>query len=154
MLYEVITVWLRWGWYLLGKTSICAGAPAGSVSVVVAVRNEEANLFRLLSCLAVQDFPADRMEIILVDDHSDRLVQEHKRVQGYLPHALRVLRLPQAVGGKKQALLYGARLAKNEILLFTDADCWFGTLWVKRQVEMFTDDRLQLSIGLVRNNFV
>ncbi len=40
------------------------------VSVVVACRNEEKNITTLLRSLAEQDYPADLLEIIVVNDNS------------------------------------------------------------------------------------
>ena len=42
-----------------------------TVSVVVAVRNEESNIINLLDDLSSQEFPQELYNIIIVDDHSD-----------------------------------------------------------------------------------
>ena len=46
------------------------------VSVVIAFRNEAKHLPFLLNALSNQDYPADCLEIILVNDHSEDHVEE------------------------------------------------------------------------------
>src|SRR5690606_36435949 len=40
------------------------------VSILIPVRDESANILLLLEDLLAQDYPADKMEIIVIDDHS------------------------------------------------------------------------------------
>ncbi|HOY94590.1 MAG TPA: glycosyltransferase family 2 protein, partial [Catalimonadaceae bacterium] len=42
-----------------------------SVSVLIACRNEEKNLPSLLSQLAQQNYPSEKTEFILINDHSE-----------------------------------------------------------------------------------
>jgi len=42
-----------------------------SVSVIIPARNEEATVGALLDDLISQDYPPDRLEIVVVDDRSD-----------------------------------------------------------------------------------
>ncbi|HYX70415.1 MAG TPA: glycosyltransferase family 2 protein [Terriglobales bacterium] len=90
-----------------------------AVSVIVPARNEEACLGACLESLAGQqgvDF-----EIVVVDDgSSDRtraIAQSFSGVQ-----VLEADPLPAGWGGKSNALVTGARQARGEWLLFTDAD--------------------------------
>ena len=41
-----------------------------SVSVVIAAKNEENNIHRLISCLSKQNYPKDKYEIIIANDKS------------------------------------------------------------------------------------
>lgn len=90
-----------------------------TVSVIVPARNEEASLGDCLNSLVTQtgvDF-----EIILVDDHStDRTHEIALSFPG-----VRVIEagpLPAGWTGKNNAVATGARQARGEWLLFTDAD--------------------------------
>lgn len=95
-----------------------------SVSVVIAARNEERNLPKLLKALSNQDHP--KLEVIIVNDrssdHSKEIVtsfaQSHSNV-----NLLNIETLPDNWNGKKYALYKGIQAAKNEVLLFTDGDC-------------------------------
>jgi glycosyltransferase involved in cell wall biosynthesis len=96
-------------------------SPAGlpEVSIVVPARNEEACLGDCLASLTAQTGVA--LEIIVVDDHSTDRTGEIAR--GFA--GVRVISagpLPQRWTGKNNAVAAGAREARGEWLLFTDAD--------------------------------
>ena len=89
------------------------------VSIVVPARNEEACLGDCLASLVAQT--GVRFEMIVVDDHStDRTGEIARSFAG-----VRVISpgpLPQGWTGKNNAVVAGAREARGEWLLFTDAD--------------------------------
>jgi glycosyltransferase involved in cell wall biosynthesis len=92
-----------------------------SVSIIVPARNEEAGLRTCLESLLTQTGVA--FEVIVVDDHSTDRTREiassfsnqHVRVIDAGP-------LPPGWTGKNNAVTTGARAARSEWLLFTDAD--------------------------------
>src|ERR1700739_2561840 len=89
------------------------------VSVIVPARNEEASLGTCLESLVSQsgvDF-----ETIVVNDHSTDRTRE---IATSFP-GVRIIEagpLPQGWTGKNNAVACGARQARGEWLLFTDAD--------------------------------
>jgi glycosyltransferase involved in cell wall biosynthesis len=99
------------------------------VSIIVPARNEEASLAACLeSLVAQQGVP---FEILVVDDHSTDRTREiassfaSARPANARPSSVRVLDaapLPAGWTGKNNAVATGAREAKGEWLLFTDAD--------------------------------
>jgi GT2 family glycosyltransferase len=92
-----------------------AGDPrAARISVVVPVRDGEADLARCLDALARSTVPP--LEVIVVDDGSRDGSAEVARARG-----ARVVRLPSS-RGPAFARNRGAELARGEILFFTDAD--------------------------------
>jgi|ERR1035437_5417701 glycosyltransferase involved in cell wall biosynthesis len=89
------------------------------VSVIVPARNEEACLADCLQSLTAQS--GVTFEIIVVDDHSTDLTHE---IAVSFP-GVRVIEagpLPDGWTGKNNAVTTGARQARGEWLLFTDAD--------------------------------
>ena len=119
------------------------------VSIVVAVRNEEASIYPLLTSLRFQDFSHADFEVIFVDDHSAD--QTHSLVSGWIadnPH-LQISIISSTGHGKKQALTDGIQKAKGEIILTTDADCVLPTDWISRMVMSFHQDTAMV-IGLVK----
>lgn len=106
-----------------------ASRPAPAMSVIVAARDEQDQLPRLLQALAAQTHP--RFEVIVVDDGSkDGTPDILESSTAHLP-SLRVLRTDGA--GKKRALERGIAAASSNLLAFTDADCepprtWLTTL--------------------------
>src|ERR1700675_3103583 len=89
------------------------------VSVIVPARNEEASLGDCLHSLVAQSGVA--FEIIVVDDHSTDRTREIAKSF----HTVQVIEagpLPDGWTGKNNAVATGARDARGEWLLFTDAD--------------------------------
>lgn len=94
------------------------------VSVVICARNEEKNLEKNLPLILEQNYPD--FEVVVVNDCS--VDDSHMILRGFAsiyPH-LKVVTLNEHERfkhGKKFALTLGIKAAKNEHLLFTDADC-------------------------------
>ena len=92
------------------------------ISAIIPARNEQENIEAAVSSLAPQNQVA---EIIVVDDQStDRTPEILSRLASAIPK-LKILRsggLPVGWTGKNHALWLGAQSAKNDWLLFTDAD--------------------------------
>ena len=91
------------------------------VSIIVPARNEEVSLADCLQSLVTQQGIA--FEIIVVDDHSADRTREI--AESFSSNTMRVLEadpLPPGWTGKNNAVTTGARAARGEWLLFTDAD--------------------------------
>ena len=97
--------------------------PPPHVSIILPVRNEEANLIACVASLLAQDYPD--FDLTIIDDGSTdatpRLLAElsasDPRIQ-----VNRVDQLPAGWAGKPHALHIGATHTAGEWLLFTDAD--------------------------------
>lgn len=106
-----------------------------TASIVVAARNEEAGMEPALRSLLALDYPA--LEVVAVDDRStdataaimDRVARDDARLR--VQH---VRELPAGWLGKNHALHEGARLARGDYLLFTDADVVLEPSTLKRAV--------------------
>lgn len=123
--YVVLVLYMRRGWSSIPffKTSRRYDGHS-KVSVLIAARDEESNIGRTLDCLVKQDFPKDRMEIIVVDDHSTDRTAEI--VRSYALSGVKLLRLDE--GGqlnsyKKLAIARAIAVAEGDIIVTTDADC-------------------------------
>jgi cellulose synthase/poly-beta-1,6-N-acetylglucosamine synthase-like glycosyltransferase len=112
------------------------------VSIIICARNEEDNLRDFLTSVLEQDYP--EFEVIVVNDCSE---DNSYTVLGELlpryPH-LRICDLsrdPKFTHNKKFAQFIGIKAAKNEILLFTDADCHPETdKWVEGMASHFDEE--------------
>lgn len=99
-------------------------------SIIIAVRNEQANIKRLLNSLAEQSYNKSNFEIIIVDDHSE------DETVTTATHLLDLLKLNGAVfslqnsNGKKAAIAEGVKASKAEVIITTDADCVFNHDWL------------------------
>jgi len=100
---------------------------APSVTVVIPARNAGLGI---LPC--VESVRSQGAEVIVVDDGSEDNTADAAERAG-----AKVLR--QDPKGPAAARNLGARHAKGDILLFTDADCLPGPLWVEEMVKPFRD---------------
>ena len=98
------------------------------VSVVIACRNEQNNLPRLLNSLALQNYRRELYEVIIVDDNSTDKTQQVAQIFRNIID-LKVIR--NTGEGKKMALKTGIDAASAELILTTDADCEVGADWIR-----------------------
>lgn len=114
-----------------------------SFSIIVAARNEEKNIARLLDSLSQLDYPEEKFEIIVVDDRSTDSTKKIADI-GAAHHSnlkvISILKNETEMPHKKNALRTGIAVARFDYLAFTDADCVVPQLWLKRLSEHFTDD--------------
>ncbi|MFM7425740.1 MAG: glycosyltransferase [Elainella sp.] len=117
-----------------------------TISVIVPIYNAEADLPDLLACLQQQNYPAERVEYLLVDNNSQDRTQELLQT---LPqeafHSLRETEIQSSYAARNQ----GIRAAKGEILVFTDADCRPQPDWLRQIVQPFLDAATGSSTGIV-----
>lgn len=124
------------------------------ISIIIAVRNEEKNISRLLECISRQSIAKDQFELIIVDDHSDD--NTRKIIEKSMDSASFNCSLinsdwqeNQDFSPKKYALTKGVQASKGEILVMTDGDCWFGKNWLKSMVSPFYHENIMLVSGPV-----
>jgi cellulose synthase/poly-beta-1,6-N-acetylglucosamine synthase-like glycosyltransferase len=110
------------------------------VSLIVAARNEQGNLPALLERLERQTYPADRLEILLVDDRStDRTPVLMERFASGRS-GVKVVRIQEGEphpSPKKRAISRAVEIAAGEIILTTDADCLPGPDWAREMARRF-----------------
>jgi len=112
--------------YLLTPESYAeATSEAPRLSVLVAAKDEEANIETCITTLLNQDYP--NYEIIAIDDRStDRTPELLARLEREANGKLRVItvtELREGWFGKNNAMREGVEAADGDWLLFTDADC-------------------------------
>jgi len=99
-----------------------ARGPLPSLSVIIPAFNEGAMVEKAIYSVAAADYPADRLEILCIDDGStDDTWTYIARAGEQFPHLLKTLRFP-ANRGKKEALYAGFTRARGEILVTLDSD--------------------------------
>lgn len=119
------------------------------LSVVVVIRNEEANIQALLNDLQRQQFPARQFEIIVVDDHSTDAsctIVEKALVNSTV--AVRLLRLEKETG-KKAGLKLGVHRARGGVVVVTDGDCRVPAGWLQVFASCFNGSEAKFVSGPV-----
>ena len=114
------------------------------VTIVLAVYNEEGNLLRKLDNLAALDYPADRLEVIVVSDGSTD--QTNKILAKWQGSDRRVVILTKHQG-KANALNHGIAQAHGEIICFTDARQIIASDGLKNLVANFADPSVGCASG-------
>ncbi len=114
-----------------------------SVSVLVPAYNEEKTIAASLKSMLDSDYPD--FEVIVVNDGStDRTKSEVRPLRSHP----RLRYVGKKNGGKASALNLGLRLARGEIVLFTDADSLFEPDTIRNGASYFVDP----GIGAVSGN--
>lgn len=145
--YVILIMLILWGWRRTSvvKRSTCRGQTV--VSIVIALRNEAANIPQLTRMLKCQDYPGNLLEILFVDDHSTDTTKE--AIHFYMKDETGYSVIPNSGVGKKDALLCGYKRSRGDLIITTDADCTFREEWISSIVSFFEKDRPDLIIGPV-----
>ncbi len=112
------------------------------ISIVIAARNEAANLPRLINQLVAQKY--HNYEIIIVNDRStDNSIEVLSELGSKTERivVIEIAELPDGWNGKKHALVKGIEASKNPYILVTDADCIpDSSNWISTMTGRFSDD--------------
>ncbi len=153
VLYFFLIRWLLAQWEKLNSPNVLPAAPPTvQVSVIVPARNEEDNIKSCLDSLTQQSYPADFLEIIVIDDHSTdntATIARNYRVKG-----VRVLSLAEHLdlptqSYKKAAITLGISQAKGSLIMTTDADCIVPPKWVSQVVQAHLNEQWECIAGPV-----
>ncbi len=103
------------------------------VSVIVAMRNEEAFIGKCLTSLAEQDYPADLLEVIVIDGRSTDCSRDIvSAMKADLPN-LRLLDNEKKVA--PVAFNIGVNNAQGEVLTIISAHCYLASDYISRCME-------------------
>jgi GT2 family glycosyltransferase len=103
------------------------------VSAIIAMRNEESFIGKCLTSLANQDYPAELLEILVIDGRStDRSREVVSSMQEELPN-LRLLDNEKKIS--PVAFNIGINNARGEMLTIISAHCYLASDYVSRCVE-------------------
>jgi cellulose synthase/poly-beta-1,6-N-acetylglucosamine synthase-like glycosyltransferase len=145
-----------------------ATEPLPRIAVLVAARNEEARLPRCLDALLAQDYPADRIDIFVADDHSTddtaAVIERYRlRTAAAVPAgddfdeetgpnlpSIHAVDVPDPYGtlrGKALAIHSAVEACDHDILLVSDADCAPPPEWARSLVAYFDDPETGMVCG-------
>ncbi|GAB3235482.1 glycosyltransferase [Algoriphagus aestuariicola] len=149
--YLLLRILLRVNWKQRSSRPI----PFPRVSILIAARNEEKSLPKLLKSLDRLNYPADKLEILIADDQSEDatagLIADWSKGR---PNRRLISIGADQVGrfqsnGKANALAIVAKEAIGDLFFFTDADCEVPESWVKEGIGSF-EDGIGIVIGVTQ----
>ncbi len=121
------------------------------VTIIIPCFNEEEWIERtILSCIN-QDYPIDKLEVIVVDDCSndksvekiketiERLSSEAERFE--TKHRLKYF-VQENNLGKRDALCRGVKEAKHDLVVFVDSDSFLDPFAIRNLVQPFKDPKM------------
>lgn len=121
------------------------------VSILIPCFNEEEWIKRtILSCIN-QDYPVDKLEVIIIDDCSnDKSVEKireliaklYKEAAQYdIQHRLKLI-VQEKNLGKREALARGTLEAKHDLVVFVDSDSFLEPFAIRNLVQPFKDPKM------------
>ncbi len=120
--------------------------PSTRISVLVAARNEAANIQKTIQNILAQNYPSSLFELIIIDDHSED--DTAALVEAEQAPNLRLLRLQehlsteeQIYSYKKKAIELGISKAKGELIVCTDADCEVPSHWLHLMAQTYEQEQ-------------
>ena len=129
------------------------------VTIQLPVLNEKSLLERLLQSVTKLDYPADRLQIQLLEDSTDdtallsaRLVEEYRARGVNIECIFRTERDGHKAGNVKN----GLKTATGELIAIFDADFIPSPDWLKRTVPLFQDPKMgcvQTRWGYTNRNY-
>lgn len=114
-----------------------------NVSVILAARNEEANLPAFLDSLLKLTYPREHLEIFLVNDRSsDRTGEFFDALADRFSfiHVIHIDQHPPFLSGKENAIHLALQRATGEFIFLTDADCLLPPNWIQTMLAFFDED--------------
>jgi len=144
-----LVIFGRTAWFKSNTKSAKRQNPDEGVTVLVAAHNEFQNLKSLIPKLFEQDYP--KFDVMIVNDRSTdrtkRLLEEMMTIYPKL-RSVTIKYTPNHVTPKKFALTLGIKVAKNDVILLTDADCMpTSNQWIRKMTAPVRENDKTFSIG-------
>lgn len=150
--FSAFLFWCYFSWRRIPEELAMGSISPTKLSVIIAARNEEKNIIKCLEALCNQDFPAQQVELIFVDDHSsdNTVVLIRQFINEHSDRTIKLLSLKNDEGSsKKDALTLGVSAATNDCILITDADCLVPSTWLSAMTRFFLAKNSQFLAGPV-----
>lgn len=117
------------------------------VAVVVPAFNEQEAIYASIAALLALDYPADRLDVVVVNDGStDDTAQEIERARARSGGRVRAIHFEDNQG-KRAAMACGIRATTAEIIAFVDSDSVLEPAALRTLVQRFADPRVGAACG-------
>jgi len=145
LIYAFLVLNFIRGWHNLTYFIPEISDPQTKVSIIVAARDEEANIAKTIDDLIAQTYPKVLTEIIIIDDHSTDATAEI--VLSYADRNVRLIKLNEdrALNSyKKKAIQTAIGTCSGDLIVTTDADCRMGENWLSTIVQLFEQKKYKM----------
>ncbi|MBO9672711.1 MAG: glycosyltransferase [Sphingobacteriaceae bacterium] len=145
LIYGFLVLYFIRGWHRLIYFNPQKSDPKTRVSIIVAARNEEANINKTIDDLIAQHYPQALTEIIIIDDHSTDKTAEI--VLSYAHRNVKLIKLNEdrALNSyKKKAIQTAIGTCSGDLIITTDADCRMGPDWLVTIVGLYEEKNYKM----------
>jgi cellulose synthase/poly-beta-1,6-N-acetylglucosamine synthase-like glycosyltransferase len=145
----LLMVFSRTAWYIRGSKKSGIQYPEEGVTVLVTARNKFQHLKVLIPKLFEQDYP--KFDVMIVNDQSsDRTKRLLEDLMARYPklRSVTVKYTPKHVTAKKFAITLGIKVAKNDVILLTDADSLPNSdQWIRKMTAPVRQEGKTFALG-------
>ncbi|WP_412466292.1 glycosyltransferase family 2 protein [Pedobacter sp. KLB.chiD] len=145
LIYGLLVLNFIRGWHKLIYFIPQKSDPQTKVSIIVAARDEEANINKTIDDLIAQQYPKALTEIIIIDDHSTDSTAEI--VLSYANRNVKLIKLNEdrALNSyKKKAIQTAIGTCTGDLIITTDADCRMGPNWLVTIVNLYEEKNYKM----------
>ncbi len=129
--YCIVIAWIIIGWIQTKKQLSTGTNKKTKVTVIVAARNEAANIRHNLLSIIKQNYPQDLLEIVVVDDNSTDNTVNIIQELALSTNNIKLIELQNLkLAGKKNAIETAIKNSSGELIITTDADCIMHEKWI------------------------
>jgi cellulose synthase/poly-beta-1,6-N-acetylglucosamine synthase-like glycosyltransferase len=129
---------------LAGRTPVHEPTLEPPLTLVISAFNEEASIREKLDNTLQLDYPAQRLQVLVVSDASDDRTDDI--VREYADRGVTLLRMPER-GGKTVGLNAALREASGEVVVFSDANAMYRRDALRRLAAPFADPAVGAVVG-------
>ena len=153
-IFYILIIFGRMSFFYKKKIKDSLSNPEG-VTVIVTAHNQKDDLKKLIPAVCEQDYP--NFDVMVINDRSwdgtRGLLEEMMSLYPKL-RTVTVKYTPDHVTAKKYALTLGIKVAKNDILLLTDADCIpKSNKWIELMTAPVRNEEKTFSLGFSQYNY-
>lgn len=138
LFYSAAIIFLHRGWKKIPYFFSDHHTPKTSVSILIAARNEDRYIGRVIDCILNQNYPSHLVELIVIDDHSTDATSDIVLSYGSKGVKLITLNEKEKLNSyKKKAITEAIHQSAGELIITTDADCHMGPNWLNSIIAFY-----------------
>lgn len=122
------------------------------ITLIIPARNEDQNIANCLHSILNQNYPTDKLQIIVVDDNStDRTFELANEIATKSQFGISIIKLSDyKIESKKSAIQKAVAIAKNNLMVTTDADCVHHPDWLLSISDFYQKSKCKMIVAPVR----